>query len=81
MEEADPPFEENVEKARELLSQAGYPDGKGFPDFDLQISVSGIRCRYGPGDPGAAQAESEYRDQAGGAGITDQLCDQKSREL
>ena len=24
-------FEENVEKARELLSQAGYPDGKGFP--------------------------------------------------
>ena len=31
VEEADPPFEENVEKARELLSQAGYPDGKGFP--------------------------------------------------
>ena len=31
VEEADPPFEENVEKSRELLSQAGYPDGKGFP--------------------------------------------------
>ena len=31
VDEADAPFEENVEKAGKLLSEAGYPDGKGFP--------------------------------------------------
>ena len=28
---AEQPFEENVSRARELLAQAGYPDGEGFP--------------------------------------------------
>ena len=28
---ADRPFEENVERARELLAEAGYPNGAGFP--------------------------------------------------
>ena len=28
---AEPPFEENVEEARQLLAEAGYPDGEGFP--------------------------------------------------
>ena len=28
---AEPPFEENVEEARKLLAEAGYPDGEGFP--------------------------------------------------
>lgn len=28
---AEPPFEENLEKARQLMEEAGYPDGKGFP--------------------------------------------------
>ena len=28
---AEQPFEENVERARELLAEAGYPDGEGFP--------------------------------------------------
>ena len=31
VEEADPPFEENIEEARELLAEAGYPNGEGFP--------------------------------------------------
>ena len=31
VEESDPPFEENVERAQELLAEAGYPDGEDFP--------------------------------------------------
>jgi len=30
-EESDSPFEENVERAQELLAEAGYPDGEDFP--------------------------------------------------
>ena len=30
---AKKPFEENVEEARRLLAEAGYPDGKGFPEL------------------------------------------------
>lgn len=30
---AQQPFEENVERARELLSEAGYPNGEGFPEL------------------------------------------------
>ena len=33
MDEAEQPFEENVERARELLAEAGYPDGQGFPEL------------------------------------------------
>lgn len=28
---AQPPFEENLEEARQLLADAGYPNGEGFP--------------------------------------------------
>lgn len=28
---AEPPFEENLEEARKLLAEAGYPNGEGFP--------------------------------------------------
>ncbi|HEY5895194.1 MAG TPA: peptide ABC transporter substrate-binding protein [Chthoniobacterales bacterium] len=28
------------DKARELLAEAGYPDGKGFPKFDILINTS-----------------------------------------
>lgn len=31
IDEAEPPFEEDVQEAKQLLSEAGYPDGKGFP--------------------------------------------------
>lgn len=31
VEETEVPFEENVERARKLLAEAGYPDGEGFP--------------------------------------------------
>lgn len=30
---AEAPFAENLERARRLLSEAGYPDGKGFPEL------------------------------------------------
>ena len=33
VDEAEQPFEENVERARELLAGAGYPDGEGFPEL------------------------------------------------
>lgn len=30
---AEQPFEEDVQRARELLAEAGYPDGEGFPEL------------------------------------------------
>ena len=32
-EEAEQPFEENIERAQKLLAEAGYPEGKGFPEL------------------------------------------------
>ncbi len=34
-------FEYNPEKARELLAEAGFPNGEGFPDLTLTISDGG----------------------------------------
>lgn len=31
VDEAKPPFEENLEEAKKLLADAGYPEGEGFP--------------------------------------------------
>ena len=33
-------FEENVEEARKLLAEAGYPDGKGFPALELLYNTT-----------------------------------------
>lgn len=33
-------IEENIEKAKALLAEAGYPDGKGFPGFEIMISAN-----------------------------------------
>ncbi|MFZ5953052.1 MAG: ABC transporter substrate-binding protein, partial [Candidatus Rifleibacteriota bacterium] len=34
-------------KARELLAQAGFPDGKGFPEIELQYNKDVIHTRIG----------------------------------
>lgn len=33
-------FELNIEKAKDLMSKAGYPQGKGFPKVDLYVNSS-----------------------------------------
>lgn len=33
VEEAEAPFEEDLDKAKKLLAEAGYPDGAGFPEL------------------------------------------------
>lgn len=33
IEEAEQPFEENIKEAQELLKEAGYPNGEGFPEL------------------------------------------------
>ncbi|MCF7928559.1 MAG: peptide ABC transporter substrate-binding protein [Spirochaetales bacterium] len=33
-------FSDNAEKARQLLAQAGYPDGEGFPVFEVLYNTS-----------------------------------------
>lgn len=34
-------YEANLEKAKELLAEAGYPDGEGFPEFSYLTNDSG----------------------------------------
>lgn len=38
-------FTENIEKAKELLKEAGYPDGKGFPKTVYAISSGGEHAK------------------------------------
>ncbi|MBQ6664227.1 MAG: peptide ABC transporter substrate-binding protein [Synergistaceae bacterium] len=38
----------NVEEARRLLAEAGYPDGEGFPEITLKYSSSGNRGKTFP---------------------------------
>lgn len=36
-------YEYDLPKAKELMADAGYPDGRGFPDVTLQINAGGER--------------------------------------
>ena len=76
-----PPFEENVKKARELLSQAGYPDGKGFPILTYKYPSLEL-------DADTAQVVQEQLKQnlnieihLEAPGVTNQLCNKKSGKI
>jgi oligopeptide transport system substrate-binding protein len=45
----------NVAKARELLAEAGYPDGKGFPDVKL------LYAKRGTGEEVAAELQALWK--------------------
>lgn len=34
-------FKEDLAKAKQLLAEAGYPDGKGFPEFEILYNTNG----------------------------------------
>ncbi|MDD4871050.1 MAG: peptide ABC transporter substrate-binding protein [Kiritimatiellae bacterium] len=38
-------FTEDIEKAKQLLTEAGYPDGKGFPNIQLLYNTSDAHVR------------------------------------
>jgi oligopeptide transport system substrate-binding protein len=45
---AELPYEYNLEKAKELLKKAGYPDGKGLPELNFDIrGVSNVSRQGG----------------------------------
>lgn len=36
-------YKHDVEKAKKLLAEAGFPDGKGFPKITLELNSGGVR--------------------------------------
>lgn len=55
---ADPVLEFNPEKARKLLSEAGYPEGKDFPRYSMLISKASARA-------GAEALQAMWREHLG----------------
>lgn len=50
-------YEYNLERARELLAEAGYPNGEGLSDITLQVNSGGLENL-----PIAEAAQSQLRD-------------------
>ncbi|MCC6277326.1 MAG: hypothetical protein IT289_05365 [Oligoflexia bacterium] len=44
---AKPPKTYDVEKAKEVLAQAGFPGGKGLPPITLDLEGSGVQRQFG----------------------------------
>lgn len=51
-------FEENVEEAKALLAEAGYPNGEGFPTFSIKYTPSTELEERRPGDGRDVEAVS-----------------------
>lgn len=47
-------FAQNLDKARELLSEAGYPEGEGLPPLELPVLPDSLYAR----DPGSVARDS-----------------------
>ncbi len=45
-------YEEDVERARELMAEAGYPDGEGFPEVELKYRTRFLEQKMGEALPG-----------------------------
>ena len=56
----------DVEAAKKLLADAGFPDGKGFPEFELWIrSPTPYFTSFLRSDPGGLERKPWYQRQAG----------------
>jgi oligopeptide transport system substrate-binding protein len=54
----------DVDKAREYLAAAGFPDGEGFPDIDLEMRIgSGYEGAISP--PMAQYLQAEFKENLG----------------
>lgn len=80
-EEAEQPFEENIKEAQELLKEAGYPNGEGFPELTYNYPGTGNGCRYRAGTATAMERKSGDYDPVECPGTAGELFRKKSREF